>query len=76
MAPVDSCVNCLAHEEQHYQEVWPCWRKFVIVGVGFEIIHAHSIVTYSLPLHSLLPLDQDVKLSTPSPALDAVMFPP
>ena len=40
--------------------MWPCWRKFVTVGVGFEVSYAAAIpsVVHSL---LLLPVDQDVE---------------
>jgi hypothetical protein len=43
--------------------VWPSWRKCVIVGVDFEV----SYVQATPSVVSLLPTDQDVELSAPSP---------
>ena len=56
----------LGYREWHYQEVWPHWRKYVPAGVGFEVLYAQTTpkVPYSL---LLVPLDQDVELSAPSP---------
>ena len=42
-------------------EVWPCWRKYVTVGMGFETLFLDALRTVC----SWLPLDIDVKLSGP-----------
>ena len=46
------------------EQVCPCWRKYVTVGVGLDtfFLAAHETV------FSCLPLEQDVALSAPSPA--------
>jgi hypothetical protein len=53
--------------------VWPCWRKCVTVGVGFEVSYAQAVprVAHSL---SLLSLDQEAELlaSSPAPCLTAL----
>jgi hypothetical protein len=57
--------------------VWPCWRKWCpTVGVDFQVSSrsAQNGIRPSswLPTEdslSLLPADQDVELSAPSPAL-------
>lgn len=49
-----------------YKEAWPCWRKYVPVGVGFE---THLLATWET-VFSCLPLEQDVELpATPAPCL-------
>ena len=40
--------------------IWPSWRKYVTVGVGFEVSYAQA--TSSETMHLLLPPDQDVAL--------------
>ncbi|KAL6091731.1 hypothetical protein STEG23_019531, partial [Scotinomys teguina] len=52
--------------EQHYQEVWSCWRKCVTVGVSFEVSYAQAAP--SVAVDFLMPVDQDVDLSASSPA--------
>jgi hypothetical protein len=53
---------CLAHREWHCWEwVWPCWRKCVTVGVGFEALLLAACKT----VFSFLPSEQDVELSAP-----------
>ena len=44
---------------------WLCWRKCIILGVGFEVSYAQAPgrVAHSL---LLLPVDQNVELSAPS----------
>jgi hypothetical protein len=58
--------ECLAHREQDYWEMWPYWKKCVIMGSGFEVSYAQAMpsMTHSL----LLAVDLDVELSAPSPA--------
>jgi hypothetical protein len=29
--------------EWHYEEVWPCWKKYVTVGVAFEDFSAEAL---------------------------------
>lgn len=40
--------------------IWPCWRKYVMVEVCFEVSYAQA--TSSETMHLLLPPDQDVEL--------------
>ena len=47
----------------HYSEVWPCWKKFVTVGVGFETL---LLPAWKL-IFSLQPVDRDLALSALSP---------
>jgi hypothetical protein len=53
--------------------MWPCWRKYVTMGVSFETLLLAAWKT----VFSWLPLDQDIELSAPSPytCLDTAMLP-
>ena len=42
---------------------WPCWRKYVTVGMGFETLLL-LLATWKT-VCSWLPLDEDVELSAP-----------
>ena len=44
--------------------VWPCWRKCVTVGAGFEVSYAQAMST-SMAHSLLLPADHDVELWAP-----------
>ena len=44
--------------------VWPCWRKCVTVGVGFETL----LLAAWKSVFSQFSVEQDVQLSAPSPA--------
>jgi hypothetical protein len=54
------------------EELCPCWRKYVTVGMGFEVLCSDSTQCGRDPpagclrkLVSWLPSDQDVELSVP-----------
>ena len=47
------------------KQVWLCWKKFVTVGVGFEVFYAQASLSVVYNLH-LMSTDQDVELSAPS----------
>jgi hypothetical protein len=46
--------------------MWPCWRKCVTVGVGFEVSYTQDPSNMVWRLF-LLPVDQDVQLSAAYP---------
>jgi hypothetical protein len=46
--------------EVAYWGVWPCWRKGITVGVGFQV---YTKAPNKVENSSWLPLDQDVELS-------------
>ena len=59
--------ECAWPREWHYYEVWPYWRKYANIGVGFETL----LLTAWKTVCSWLPLDKDVELS-PSRAMPAL----
>jgi hypothetical protein len=71
MAPTDPCVPCLSIGSGSVRRCGfvgvgvTCWRKCVTVGAGFEVFYAPVIFSHC-PL--LLPANQVVELSAPSPA--------
>ena len=52
--------NCTVRRYGFVEYIWPSWRKYVTVGVGFEVSYAQA--TSSETMHLLLPPDQDVAL--------------
>jgi hypothetical protein len=48
------------------EQVWPCWRKLITMGMGFETL---LLATWKTVCY-WLPLDKDVELSaSPAPCL-------
>ena len=45
----------------HYLEMWPCWRKYVTVVMGFKTF----ILAARKPVFSCLPLEENIELSAP-----------
>lgn len=45
--------------------MWPSWRKYVTVGADLEVSYAQDMPRVADSL--LLPVDQNVERSTPSP---------
>ena len=62
-------------------EVWPCWRKCVTVGVGFEVLCSTlpsaaetTLLVAWKAIFSWLPSDQDAELlDPPIPSLPAML---
>ena len=55
------------------EQVWPCWRKFLILEVGFEVVYAQAMLSHTVSpcclwIKSWLLLQHHV-------CLDAAMFP-
>ena len=41
--PQTHVLECLAQREEHYLEVWLCWRKFVTMEVGCEVSYMFKL---------------------------------
>lgn len=55
--------------EEHYQEVWPCGKKCISVGVGFEVPPNLLLLAPQKTVSCWLSSVIDAELSGPSPAL-------